>query len=563
DKEVYKLLSQGDTSGIFQLESEGMRDILKKIQPSKFEELIAIIALFRPGPMKMIDEYIKRKKGINPINYDFPELKKVETLKETYGITIYQEQVMEIAVKIAGFTMAQADILRRAMAKKKESEMLKIKMDFIKGAKNNGIDEERAEELFEKLEQFASYGFNKSHAAAYAILAYQTAYLKTHYRGEYTAALLTSIMDNIEKLGAYFKEILKNKSFKIITPDINKCDVEFKFVKNVLIYGLAAIKNVGIQAAQEIVSKRKEKGEYKDLFDFCSKVNLRIVNSKTIESLIKAGAFDFTLMNRGHLLAILDDAMKFGEKHQKDVIMGQSTLFDDDIKPITEIKNIPELSENEILSAEYDVLGTYVSTHPLIKYEKILKYFTTKISDIRGDKIDSGEQIYLGGIMKKIKKFITPKNLGVENRINFFLEDLSGSIQVFVNEKIAKEKSDYFEENTLILIRGRAGFFNEKTVIHLESLIKLEDAVKLLGKFLNIRIFDTAVEELVISEINNVLSKYTGGQTEIIIHLITKDNKEILIKLKENKKVFINEELLQKLEMIVGEENVWLSWREI
>ncbi len=563
DQEVYKLFSKGDTSGIFQLESEGMRDILKKIQPNKFDEIIAIIALYRPGPMKMIDEYIKRKKGINPIKYDFPELKKVETLKETYGITIYQEQVMEIAVKIAGFTFAQADILRRAMTKKKESEMLKMKKNFIEGAIKNKIDEKRAEELFEKLEQFAQYGFNKSHAAAYAILAYQTAYLKTHYKGEYTAALLTSIMDNIEKLGIYFKEILRNKSFKIITPDINKCDVEFKFVKNVLIYGLAAIKNVGIQAAREIIFKRKENGEYKDLFDFCSRVNLRIVNSKTIESLIKAGAFDFTLVNRGHLLAMLDDAMKYGEKHQKDIELGQSSLFTEEIKPpVKETRDMPELSENEILSAEYEVLGTYVSTHPLIKFEKVLKYFATKINDIKGDKTDSKEQIYVGGIIKKIKKIFTTKNPDGGSRINFFLEDLSGSIQVFVNEKTAKEKNDFFEENTLILIRGKAGFFNEKPVIYLESLIKLEDAYRLLGKYLNIRIFDTVVEEIVISEIHNVISKHIGGQAQIIIHIITKNNKEIIIKLKDNEKVNISEELIQQLETIVGEENVWLSWKE-
>ncbi len=562
DQEVYKLLSQGDTSGIFQLESDGMRDILKKIQPNKFDEIIAIIALFRPGPMKMIDDYIKRKKGLTPIRYDFPELKKIESLKETYGITIYQEQVMEIAVKVAGFTFAQADILRRAMAKKKESEMLKIKKNFIDGAVKNGINKDRAEELFEKLEQFASYGFNKSHAAAYAILAYQTAYLKTHYNGEYTAALLTSVMDNIEKLGAYFKEILRNKSLKIITPDINKCEVEFKFVKNVLIYGLAAIKNVGVQAAEEIVKKRKEKGDYKDIFDFCSRVNLRIVNSKTIESLIKAGAFDFTLINRGRLLAILDEAIKFGEKQQKNMQLGQFSLFNEEIKPAEDIKDLPELTENEMLSAEYDVLGTYISTHPLIKFEKVLKYFTTKISDIKGDVTDSGEYIYVGGIIKKIKKIYSTKNTNGECRINFYLEDLSSSIQVFVNEKIVREKSDFFEENTLILIRGRAGFFNEKPVIYLESLIKLEDAYELLGKFLNIRIFDTAVEEIVISEIKNVISTYTGGKTEILIHIVTKNNKEIIVKLNDNKKVKVNEELIQKLELIVGEENVWLDWKE-
>jgi len=562
DEEVYKLLSRGETTGIFQLESEGMRDILKKIQPNKFDELIAIIALFRPGPMKMIDEYIKRKKGLTPIIYDFPELKRVETLKETYGITIYQEQVMEIAVKIAGFSFAQADILRRAMGKKRESEMLKMKKNFIDGAKKNGINEERAEELFEKLEQFASYGFNKSHAAAYAILAYQTAYLKTHYTGEYTAALLTSVMDNIEKLGSYFREFIKNKSFKIITPDINKCDVKFKFVKNMLIYGLAAIKNVGIQAAEEIVFKRKEKGEYKDLIDFCSKVNLRIVNSKTIESLIKAGAFDFTFINRGQLLYMLDGVIKMGEKNQKDMQMGQFSLFGDEIKPVLETDKMYELSENEILFAEYDVLGTYVSTHPLIKYEKILKYFTTKITNIKENKMDSKEQIYVGGIIKKIKKNFSKKYSSENGSINFNLEDLSGTIQVFVNEKTVKGKSDFFEENKPILLRGKIGLFNEKPVIYLESLIKLEDAYNVLGKFLNIKIFDSVVEEIVISEINNVISKHIGGQTKIIIHIITKNNEEIVVKLKDNEKIFINEELIQQLEMIVGEENVWLSWKE-
>jgi DNA polymerase-3 subunit alpha len=562
DEEVYKLLSRGETTGIFQLESEGMRDILKKIQPNKFDELIAIIALFRPGPMKMIDEYIKRKKGLTPIIYDFPELKHVETLKETYGITIYQEQVMEIAVKIAGFTFAQADILRRAMGKKKESEMLKMKKNFIDGSKKNGINEKRAEELFEKLEQFASYGFNKSHAAAYAILAYQTAYLKTHYTGEYTASLLTSVMDNIDKLGSYFREFLKNKSFKIITPDINKCDVTFRFVKNMLIYGLAAIKNVGFLAAEEIVSKRKEHGEYKDLFDFCSKVNLRIVNSKTIESLIKAGAFDFTFINRGQLLMMLDNAIKTGEKNQKDMQMGQFSLFGNEIKPVLETDKMYELSENEILSAEYEVLGTYVSTHPLIKYEKLLKYFTTKITEIKENRMDLKEQIYVGGIIKKIRKNSSKKNLSENSSINFYLEDLSGTIQVFVNEKIVKEKNDFFEENKLILLRGKFGFFNDKPVIYLESLIKLEDAYNVLGKFLHIKIFDSIVEEIVISEINNVISKHIGGKTNIIMHIITKNNKEIVVKFKDNEKIFINEELIQQLEMIVGEENVWLSWKE-
>ncbi|MCE5301224.1 MAG: DNA polymerase III subunit alpha, partial [Spirochaetia bacterium] len=307
DPAVYELLSAGKTLGVFQLESEGMRDTLQKMKPTCFEDIIAIISLFRPGPMKMIDDFIKRKKGLQPITYDFPVLEEV--LKETYGIAVYQEQVMQIAVKVAGFTMAKADNLRRAMSKKKEKEMAKIKVEFLEGAKKNRINEEKASDLFEKLEQFSSYGFNKSHAAAYAVLAYQTAYLKAHYPAEYVAALMTSVMHTIDKTAFYIDDAREN-NISVAKPDINRSMVEFSVEKGVVRYALAAIKNVGVGAAEAIVSERKENGDYKDIFDFCRRVNGRVVNSRAIEALVKAGAFDSIYPLRSQVYAAIGEAMK-------------------------------------------------------------------------------------------------------------------------------------------------------------------------------------------------------------------------------------------------------------
>ncbi len=553
DERVYRLLGEGNTNGVFQLESDGMRDILKKIKPSSFEEIIAIISLYRPGPMKMIDDYIRRKKGTQKIKYDFDELKDI--LEETYGIAIYQEQVMKIAVKIAGFSMAEADNLRRAMAKKKEAEMIKIKKSFLKGAEKRGIKKGRAEKLFEKLEQFSQYGFNKSHAAAYAVLAYRTAYLKAIYPAQYMASVLTSYMHNIDKISFYVKGCM-NSGIKILPPDINKSGPGFTVEKNMIRYGLAAIKNVGHAAAEHMADIRKKTGDFKNFFDFCERVDLHTVNSRTIEALIKSGAFDFTLAPRARLFASVDKAVKSAEAVQKDMAVGQSNLFETGSDE--EMPEVPEWSESELLSAEKEALGLYVSSHPLARHEKLLSSVAVKTSEINAGKFPSNSRVIIGGIMHDVNKKISS---GGGEKVNFFLEDLTGKIHVFANETVTREKKEIFEESLMCMVRGRVGSFDEKNVFFMESIIKIEEAYDKLGKYLHIKLREVGMEETTMDEIKNILKTHPG-ESRVIFHVYTRDNSIIDTELSENMSVKVSEELLSQLENVAEPGDIRLSWKK-
>ncbi|HDQ25989.1 MAG TPA: DNA polymerase III subunit alpha, partial [bacterium] len=555
DAEVYAMLARGESSGVFQLESDGMRDVLMKMKPESFEDIIAIISLYRPGPMDMIDEYIKRRRG-KKFEFDFPGLEPI--LKETYGIAVYQEQVMEIAVKIAGFSMARADILRRVMSKKKEKEMALLKVDFLKGAAERGAAKEAAEALFEKLEQFCQYGFNKSHAAAYAVVSYHTAYLKAHYPGEYMSAWLTSVMNKVEKVAQYVEEC-RRLNIKLMPPDVNKSGVSFTFQRGVIVYGLAAIKNVGVSAAEEIVRQRAEKGEYKSIYDFCEKVGMKAVNSKTIESLIKAGAFDFTLEKRSALFASVEAAMKLGEKRQKDILAGQGQLFGVEEKPsAVAVNSAEDWEESAILSFEKEVLGLYISNHPLAKFEKLLKSVAVPISEIKHGNVSAGDRVILGGVLDDLRKKLTPER---EEKVSFRLEDLTDSITVYANEKVTEEKKTLFRNGVIFVIRGRVGFFDEKAVVFLDSIITIEEAYEKLGRYLHIKLREIGLEETALKEMHNILAMHRGGETEVILHMHAKDNSDVTMALDDNSRVKVNEELLTQLEAVVGEGNLHLSWQ--
>ena len=550
--EVYKLLSEANTIGVFQVESTGMRDILTRIKPTSFEDIIAIIALYRPGPMKMIDDYIKNKKGKKPV-YDPPQLEEI--LKNTYGIPIYQEQVMQISVKVAGFTLSQADNLRRAMSKKKADVMEALGEEFIKGAIKNGITKDSAENLFYRLEQFSQYGFNKSHAAAYAVLTYQTAYLKALYPVEYMAALLTSIMDKQDKAAFYIADCEKN-NIKVLPPDINKSSVDFKVEMNTIRFGLAAVKNVGTLAAQDIVAKRKEKGEYKSIFDFCQKVNLRTVNSKTIESLVKAGAFDCTLMKRSQIFAVVEKAMKTAEIFQKNAASGQENLFE--VKEDDSLPDIPEWPESMLLTNEKEMLGIYISSHPLAKYEKLLAIAAISIKQLKENGGKHNGILFIAGVVHDLTKKINSKG---EEKMHFFLEDMTDRIKVIASEKLTKEKKAIFESDIMFMVRGKSSFYDEEDpVVYADGLIKLDDAYHTLGKFVHIYIHDAGNEDIMINEMKNIIVRHKG-EARIIIHIMTNDGKEYTAKLGETSGVNVNEELLQQLTNIVGNENIKLAWR--
>ncbi|HWR57338.1 MAG TPA: DNA polymerase III subunit alpha, partial [Thermodesulfovibrionales bacterium] len=439
DPDTYKLLSSGQTTGIFQLESAGMRDILVRMQPNRFEDLIALVALYRPGPMGWIDDFIKRKKGEAKISYEMPQLKDI--LDETYGIILYQEQVMMIANKIAGFSMGQADILRRAMGKKKPEEMEKQKEGFIKGAAANGISEKKATRLFENMAPFAMYGFNKSHSAAYAYIAYQTAYLKAHFPVEFMAASLSADTDNTDKIVKSIAECRK-MSIDILPPDINESEREFKVLGKVIRFGLEAVKGVGSSAIETMLSARDKDGPFKSIEDFLHRMDGKKVNKKVLESLVKAGAFDSFGTHRAAAFAMCS-AVSNGNMAAGS-LFGQQNIFGGD-------REITEWSEIELLRNEKEALGFYITGHPLSRYREPLRAMRVKrVSEV--ESITDKAEIQIAGVVSSIKKIKTKGK--AENMAYLVLEDEEGSLETIVFPELYRSALNSLSKDNLIVAKG-------------------------------------------------------------------------------------------------------------
>ena len=380
DAQTYeKVFHTGLTSGVFQFESHGMRDVLRRYKPTAVEDLTALNALYRPGPIQggMIDDFIDRKWGRKKIEYELPELETM--LKETLGVIVYQEQVMQIANRLAGYSLGEADLLRRAMGKKNADEMANQRQRFVKGALERNFPQKKIEKIFDLMEQFAGYGFNKSHSAAYALLAYQTAYLKTHYPVEFMAALLTSVSGSTDDVVKYINEC-REMGIPVEPPDVNVSDANFTPHGEAIRFGLSAVKNVGHNAIESIVNARKEIGAFKSIFQFCEKVDLRLLNKRVIESLIKSGSDGRAWGAGPQLMAVVDTAMEHAQKSQRDAAMGQHGLFgvfaqDDETQVEKPLPNIPDWDEHQRLSAEKEILGFFITGHPLEKYsEKLLDF---------------------------------------------------------------------------------------------------------------------------------------------------------------------------------------------
>ena len=371
DQETYeKVFHRGLTSGVFQFESGGMRDVLRRYQPNSIEDLTALNALYRPGPIQggMIDDFIERKHGRKKIEYELPELGEI--LKETLGVIVYQEQVMQAAHRLAGYSLGEADLLRRAMGKKNAEEMAKQRERFVQGATKNGFPPKKIEKIFDLMAQFAGYGFNKSHSAAYALLAYHTAYLKTHYPIEFMAALLTSVTGSTDDVVKYINEC-REMGIAVEPPDINVSDANFTPHGQAIRFGLAAVKNVGAHAIESIVAARKKLGRnFRSLYEFCEEVDLRLLNKRVLESLIKSGAMD-SFGRRAQLMHVLDKAVERAEKTQRDAQMGQHGLFltelygqAEDTSQNEQLPNVPDWDEHTRLSAEKEILGFFITGHP-------------------------------------------------------------------------------------------------------------------------------------------------------------------------------------------------------
>ena len=487
DANTYDLLKQGKTAGVFQLESQGMTRYLTQLKPENIEDIIAMCALYRPGPLKggMVEDFIKRKHGLAEIEYLHPVLEPI--LNQTYGVIVYQEQVMKIANEVAGYSMGEADQLRRAMGKKKASLMAEQRGIFLERAVKRGYDKEIAVKIFDYMEAFAAYGFNKSHTACYGLLAYWTAYLKAHYPEEYMAALMTSVMSATDKVSFFYKECL-NMGITMLPPDVNHSKAEFSVTDEGIRFGMAAIKNVGPGPIEAILKARKKEGKFKDLHDFCCRV--QGANKKVLESLVLSGAMDSLGENRATLLHNLESCLDFGCCRKKDKLSGQISLFDDiedEALAPPALKRVEELELKTRLSHEKSLMGIYLSDHPLNRYKDLLENdAVVPIHELT--KIVGGQKVIIGGIINSVKKKITKSN----NTMAFMeLEDLGDSVEVTVFPRTYEESISLIAEDNIVLIKGKLELEepfikdeDEESEIELVPKILVEKITELDKKYL-------------------------------------------------------------------------------
>jgi DNA polymerase-3 subunit alpha len=556
DGKTYKLLASAQTMGVFQLESSGMRDLLKKLEPTRFEDIIALLALYRPGPIGsgMLDDFMQRKHGHVPIKYDHKKLEPV--LKETYGIMVYQEQIMQIASSIAGFSLSDADLLRRAMSKKIPEAMEKQRNKFVSNCSKNDISLSVANKIFDLIEYFSGYGFNKSHSAAYALISYRTAYLKANFPVEFMTALLTSERDNTDKIVEYVNET-NRMGLSVLPPDINESDVLFKAADQKTIrFGLLAIKNVGRGAAESIIEARKN-GRFISLEDLCQRVDLRLANKKVLEALIKCGALDSFKMPRAAMLASLEAVLESASRTQKEKAKGQFSFFGQGFSEdgflassITQT-HVKEWPEPTLLAFEKEMLGFYISGHPLARYAKQLKRVTSSSISMLHTHKDQDE-IKIVGLIAKIKH--TTTRAKQEKMAILKLEDLEGSVEALVFPRAYQKISKYIQPNTVVLVRGNINLREETPKILVNDLIPFEQIYRLItGINLNL----SGLRENIFESLKDLLAN-SRGDVPIYLHLDTPTKSRIQLVVGQGLYVLPSEKLIQDIDNLLGEERLSL-----
>ncbi len=551
DPQTFGLLASGKTTGLFQLESAGMRDLLTGLKPDRFEDIIAIIALYRPGPMDLIPDFIKRKQGKVPITYEVPELEAL--LKDTYGVIVYQEQVMAIANKVAGFSLGQADILRRAMGKKKPEEMEKLRAQFIAGARERKISEPKAKKLFDLIQKFAGYGFNKSHAAAYAVVTYHTAYLKAHYPTQFMAALLTIEMGNTDKMVGYLTEC-RDMGIKVLPPDVNESLKDFAVAEGGIRFGLAAIKNVGEGAVESIITVRDETGKFRSFSDFCRRIDLHKVNKRMLEGLIKAGAFDSTGARRAQLMAVLDQAVDEGAAAQEERERGQTSIFgdgpsSDSVHGLTEavLPDLPEWDQGQMLKYERELTGFYITAHPLSRFEAALKKFSTATTGTLGEVTD-GKEVKLCGIVTTVKALTTKKG----DRMAYAqIEDPQGLVEIIVFPDLFKSASDLLVPERVVQITGIVDRAEKGTRVKGTKIEALESLLARSVSRINIRVNDGPDASAQLGQVEQILRRHPGP-TAISFTLCLPPDIEADTAAVPNVKVLPSEGFVAEVENVLG-----------
>jgi DNA polymerase-3 subunit alpha len=566
DAETYALLSRGDAVGVFQLESGGMRDLLRRMGPGKIEELIALIALYRPGPMQFIDSFINRKNGVEPIEYAHPLLEPI--LKETYGIIVYQEQVQQAANILAGFSLGEGDVLRRAMGKKKPEEMAKMRDQFIAGCQQaNKIPREKAGAIFDTIDKFASYGFNKSHSAAYAIISYQTAYLKAHYPVEFMAALMTSEIGNPDKLTSFITEA-RAMEIEILPPSINESDLHFTPAGQKIRFGLAGIKNVGEGAVEELVRIRTAGGPFQGLVDFCNRVDGQRANKKVLESLVRCGAFDFTGIPRGRLFAGIDAAMSRAATEQRDRRAGQASLFgllggaggphttNDHELPPGEV-----WTESRLLAGEKELLGFFISGHPLTQFEWILTRYTLTGGGPL-EEAPSGTLVRVGGLVSGFQKRFTKKTQ--EPMGTFRLERLDGAVDVVAFPATFNAYGVYLKDDAPIMLCGAVGrddrLGQQQLKITAQEIYSLADAPRHFTESVRVHLPEHQATPENLLRLKELIRQHPG-QTPLNIVVLLPSGEKVYVTAHATLQVAPNETFLRAVQHLLGEDSLYVAPR--
>lgn len=551
DKATYDLLSHGETTGVFQLESSGMKEYLVKLKPSCFEDLIAMVALYRPGPLGsgMVDSFIKRKHGQEQFKYDFPQLEPI--LDDTYGVIVYQEQVMLIAQVLGGYSLGGADLLRRAMGKKKPEEMAKEKVKFLAGAKENKLDLKKAEGVFDLMEMFAAYGFNKSHSAAYALVAYHTAYLKAHYPVEFMAALLTEDMENTDKVIKNVSEV-RSMGIEVHPPDINASDRSFTVAEESMRFGLGAVKGVGSAALDSILDVKRNK-PFSSFQDFCERVDLRKVNKKVVEALVKCGAYDSLGGKRAQFMSAIEEAMEIGQRLQRERESGQDSLFgSNELVSVAGngygiLPEVEEWDEKTLLSNEKEALGFYVTGHPLDRFRESIKRFTTCETSGLVDRTDK-EQVRICGIVSGIKELMTKKG----DRMAFVtLEDLSGSVEIVVFPETYAASMELLKGEDPILVSGELDVGEESCKMLANEVSLLRDIKETMTELIHIRLTTPGLDEMQMRQLKGIIQRYRGN-CQVELHIVIPNRSETTIRLPENLKMAASDEAMADAEKLFG-----------
>ena len=570
DSASFELLQSAETTAVFQLESRGMKDLIKRLRPDRFEDIVALVALFRPGPLQsgMVDNFINRKHGREAISY--PDIKYQHEwlkpiLEPTYGVILYQEQVMQIAQELAGYTLGGADMLRRAMGKKKPEEMAKQRAVFEDGARQKGVDGTLAIKIFDLVEKFAGYGFNKSHSAAYALVSYQTAWLKTHYPAQFMAAVMSSELQNTDKIVVFVEECRAMK-LKLKLPDVNEGQYMFTVnADNEIIYGLGAIKGLGEGPIENILQTREADSPFTDLFDFCARTDPRRVNRKAIEALVRSGAFDSLGVERWVLMASLDDALKAAEQNASNRDSGIEDLFGEVVPSeaasggdaYSQFRNVRPWSDKQRLGGEKDTLGLYVSGHPIDEYEKeVRKFAPTRIADLRGD--NRGNQVVAGLVVAAR----TMKTKRGDTMAILQIDDRSARIEVTIYAETYNEHRELLSKDNIVILEGTVAHddYSGGLAMRVKEVRSLLQARQNFASELTIEVNRDMLDERLTEALEKTLANAGGGTCPVAL-VYNQPHNQARVRLGEQWQVVPSDELIQALRDCVGNDRVSLQYR--